>query len=107
MITPKYVFSGHSLKGWYEVFLQIGGDIIVQIKQNIGMISLLNFVKDSYTFAKFIMELVALALKSSCVGYPAYFVPMFDPVLGFAAALSAKLQLEIQFVRKFIYPNYL
>ena len=47
------------------------------------------------------MELVALALKSSCVGYPIYFVPMFDPVLG-----SAKLQLEIQFVRKFIYPNY-
>ena len=53
------------------------------------------------------MELVALALKSSCVGYPAYFVPMFDPVLAFAAALSAKLQLEIQFVRKCIYPNYI
>ena len=53
------------------------------------------------------MELVALALKSSCVGDPVYFVPMFDPVLGFTAALSAKLQLEIQFVRKFIYPNYL
>ena len=35
------------------------------------------------------MELVALAVKSSCLGYPAFFVPTFDAVLAFAAALSA------------------
>ena len=48
-----------------------------------GMIS---FFKLSYTFTKFIMELVALAAKSGWVGYSLLLMPTFDVNLGFSTA---------------------
>lgn len=44
------------------------------------------------------MELLAVAIKSDWVsGYSVFFLTKFD-VLGFAAVLSAKLEMEIQLV---------
>ena len=59
---------------------------------------ILNYVENSYTFVKFIIELVALAVKS---GLTVSFKTIFSAnVLGFAAALYARLELETQFVKK-------
>ena len=58
-------------------------------KENNGTISLLSYVKNSYIFAKFIMELVALAVKSSWVsGITVFSMPIFAvDVLGLAVVL--------------------
>ena len=55
------------------------------------------------------IELVVLAVKSGWVsGYTINFMPIFSAdVLGYAAVLWVKLELEIQCVRKFSYPSHL
>ena len=54
------------------------------------------------------MELVALAVKSDWVGYSVFFMPKIDVALGFAAALSAILGLEIHSsCEEAFYPSWL
>lgn len=66
------------------------------------MISILIYVKNSYTLSKFIIDLVKLAVKCSLVsGDRDTFMQKFlIDDLGFAAALQANLKLGIQFLRE-------
>ena len=66
------------------------------------MISILIYVKNSYTLSKFIIDLVKLAVKCSLVsGDRDIFMQKFlIDDLGFAAALQANLKLGIQFLRE-------
>lgn len=65
------------------------------------MIPILIYVKNSYTFSKFLIELVKLAVKCSLViGDRDTFMQKFlIDDLGFAAALRANVKLGIQFLR--------
>lgn len=71
------------------------------------MIPFLIYVKNSYTFAKFIIELVKLAIKCSLVSCDRdnFMLKFLTDDLGFAAALQAKLKLGIQFLREVSYPT--
>ena len=65
------------------------------------MVAILSYIKNRYTFAEFIIELVELAVNSACVsGDRNVFMSIFfADDLGFGAALSAKLEQEILFVK--------
>ena len=66
------------------------------------MISILIYVKSSYTLSKFIIDLVKLAVKCSLVSgdRDTFMQKCLIDDLGFAAALQANLKLGIQFLRE-------
>ena len=61
MADPKVILE-HQRKGWYKaLFTNKGDGIKVGIGYiNYGVIPLLNYVKNSYLFDKFVTEFVAL-----------------------------------------------
>ena len=66
MVNLEKSFSGNQWKGWYEVFLDIGGWYCSGNKFNYGgWYPFHSYVNNRYMFTEFILELVALAVKSS------------------------------------------
>lgn len=58
-----------------RLFYKQVGQCHIGNKKNIGFISFLEYVKNSYTFGKCIIELAALAVKSTWVG--SYIIKIF------------------------------